>query len=188
MRTCTPRSRKQWRDWLAKNHADKDEVWLVFYKKHTGKPTLSYNDSVEEALCFGWIDGIRKRIDDERYMHRFTPRKPGSNWSETNVKRVERLLKAGLMTKSGLQRVEEAKLSGRWDAPARPVVDLSLPDELAKALARQETAAAFFETLAPSYRREFIAWIMTAKRPDTRKKRLQETVALLKQGKKLGMR
>jgi uncharacterized protein YdeI (YjbR/CyaY-like superfamily) len=184
----TPRSRRQWRDWLAKNHADKDEVWLVYYKKHTGKPTLSYNDSVEEALCFGWIDGILKRVDDERYMHRFTPRKPGSNWSETNVKRVERLLEAGLMTESGFKCVEEAKLSGRWDAAAGPAVELSMPEELEKALAHQKMAAAFFETLAPSYRREFIAWIATAKRPETRKKRLQETVALLEQRKKLGMR
>ena len=188
MRKFTPKSRKQWRDWLAKNHAVAIEVWLVFYKKHTGKPTLSYNDSVEEALCYGWIDGIRKRIDDERYMHRFTPRKPNSNWSETNKKRVARLQKAGLIEPAGTEVIRAAKRTGKWDASARPDIDLSLSAELESALVNDKRAGEFFSSLAPSYQREYIAWIATAKRPETKAKRLSETIRLLKAGKKLGMR
>ena len=188
MRKYTPKSRKQWREWLAKNHAVTAEVWLVFYKKHTGKPTLSYSDAVEEALCFGWIDGIRKRIDDERYMHRFTPRKPDSNWSETNKKRVARLLEENLIEPAGLTLIEAAQRSGRWDVPGRKDVDLSMPVELESALDKNDKAATFFRSLAPSYKREFVAWIATAKRPETRAKRLAETIRLLQAGKKLGMR
>lgn len=184
----TPRSRKAWRQWLKKHHADTAEVWLVFYKRHTGKPTLSYNDAVEEALCFGWIDGIRRSVDGERYMHRFSPRKPGSQWSESNKERVSRLLEAGLMTRAGRRAIDSAKQSGQWDAPARPAIDLSMPAELERALAKNSKAAAFFNSLAPSYQRQYIAWIATAKRAETRRRRLNEALKLLMQGKKLGMR
>lgn len=184
----TPKNRDQWRKWLERNHAKTEEVWLVFFKKHTCKPTLSYDDAVEEALCFGWINGIRKRIDEERYMHRFTPRKPGSNWSDTNKKRVLRLLKKNLMTPAGMKRVEEAKRTGRWDAPGRPGIDLSMPADLQRVFGRNKKAESFFRSLAPSYQREYIAWIATAKRPETRAKRVAETIELLRANKKLGMR
>jgi uncharacterized protein YdeI (YjbR/CyaY-like superfamily) len=184
----TPKSRGAWRRWLEKNHGEAGEVWLVFYKRHTGKPTLSYNDAVEEALCFGWIDGIKKSVDAERYMHRFTPRKPGSKWSESNKRRVARLVEAGLMAPAGEKAVAEAKASGNWDAPARPDIDLSTPPELDARLSKDPKAAAFFESLAPSYRRQFIAWIASAKRADTRKRRADEALALLRAGQKLGMR
>ena len=188
MRKFTPRSREQWRDWLAKHHAIENEVWLVFFKKHTGKPSLSYNDAVEEALCFGWIDGIRKRVDDERYMHRFTPRRPGSNWSETNKKRVAHLLDKNLIAPAGLKLIEEAQRSGKWDMSDRADIELNMPAELESALDRSKKAAEFFHSISPSYRRQYIAWIATAKRPETRAKRLSETIKLLKAGKKLGMR
>ncbi len=105
----TPDNRAEWREWLNANHRTCNEIWLVYYKKHTGKPTISYNDSVEEALCFGWIDGIKKRIDEETYCHRFTPRRSNSNWSETNVKRAVLMIEKGLMTPSGLITFEKAK-------------------------------------------------------------------------------
>ena len=95
------RSRAAWRNWLQKNHKARTEVWLVYYKKHTGKPTVTYDDAVEEALCFGWIDSTVRTIDDERYMQKFTPRRPGSVWSETNIKRARRMIDQGLMTESG---------------------------------------------------------------------------------------
>lgn len=184
----TPRSRQAWRQWLAKHHADASEVWLVFYKRHTGKPTLSYNDAVEEALCFGWIDGIRKSIDDERYMHRFTPRRPDSRWSESNKKRVARMNEAGLMTVAGARAVRRARDSGKWDEPSRPDNHLSMPTELRNRLKKDDRARRFFLSLAPSYRRQYIAWIASAKRADTRQRRAEEALELLRSGQKLGMR
>jgi len=184
----TPKSRQAWRSWLQKNHATRSEVWLVFYKQHTGKPTLSYNDAVEEALCFGWIDGVKRSIDTERYMHRFSPRLAGSKWSESNRTRVARLLEAGLMTSPGQRSIDEAKRNGNWDAPARPSLDLSIPPEMAGRLKRHKKAARFFQSLAPSYRRQYIAWIATAKRHETRTRRLDEAMELLARGEKLGMR
>lgn len=184
----TPKNRQAWRQWLARHHADASEVWLVFYKRHTGKPTLSYNDAVEEALCFGWIDGIRKSIDDERYMHRFTPRKPDSRWSETNRKRVARLTDAGLMTAAGKRAVRRARESGKWDEPPRSPVDFSMPSELRRRLTQDHGAEQFFLSLAPSYRRQYIAWVASAKRADTRERRADEALELLRSGKKLGMR
>ena len=111
-RRFTPRSRSAWRSWLQKNHTDVEEVWVVFYKKGTGHPTISYNDAVEEALCFGWIDGIKKRVDSARYMHRFTPRKLNSTWSKSNKERVARLIEAGLMTPAGQRLIDHAKQGG----------------------------------------------------------------------------
>ena len=183
----TPESRCSWRAWLEKHHAAKTEIWLVFYKRHTGKPTLSYNDAVEEALCFGWIDGVKRSIDDERYTHRFSPRKANSRWSESNKKRVARMLRAGQMAEAGRRAVEQAKRNGKWTEAAQPI-DLSMPAELADALKRNKKAAAHFESLAPSYRRQYIGWITTAKRQETRLRRLDEAMGLLELGKKLGMR
>jgi uncharacterized protein YdeI (YjbR/CyaY-like superfamily) len=183
----TPRSRQAWRSWLKSHHDSETEIWLVFYKQQSGKPTLSYNDAVEEAVCFGWIDGIKRRIDEERYTHRFTPRKPDSNWSETNRKRAARMEKAGLMTDAGQRAIRAAKRKGTWRS-ATHAIDTSTPPELAARLAKNKTAAAFFEALAPSYRREFTGWINSAKRDATRQRRIDETVELLSRGEKLGMR
>jgi len=184
----TPKSRDDWRAWLEKNHAAETEVWLVFLKKHTKQPNLSYNDAVEEALCFGWIDGIKRSLDEDRYMHRFTPRKPNSNWSKSNKQRVRRMQEAGRITEAGLSCVDEAKQNGNWDEPVEPRRDFEMPPELREQLQRNSKAAAFFESLAPSYQREYIAWIATAKKPETRQRRTEETIRLLGHGKKLGMR
>jgi len=184
----TPGNRQQWRDWLTNNHARETEVWLVFIKKHTGRANLSYGDAVEEALCFGWIDGIKRSIDQDRYEHRFSPRKPGSKWSATNKARVQRLLKSGRMAPAGKQAVADAKVNGRWDEPVTPARQVDMPPEFAQRLQRNRKAATFFASLAPSCQREYIAWIAAAKRSETRQRRLDEAMDLLSKGKKLGMR
>ena len=182
-------TRTAWRRWLEKNHNQVTEgIWLIYYKNETGKPTLEYGASVEEALCFGWIDSIIKKLDDERYCRKFTPRKDDSAWSTANKKRVEKLIKEGRMTEVGLARVKAAKKSGRWDQDARPKISTDVPPELDKALARNKRAREFFETLAPTYRNQFIGWIATAKKPETKAKRVKESLALLARGEKLGMK
>jgi uncharacterized protein YdeI (YjbR/CyaY-like superfamily) len=183
----TPKSRRAWRTWLETHHESKSEVWLVFYKRHTGRPTLSYNDAVEEALCFGWIDGVKRSIDEERYTHRFTPRKPESRWSRLNRERAARMQAAGLMLPAGEQAIRRAKRNGNWEG-SEQTIDLSMPGELAQRLRANKQAATFFEGLAPSYQRQFIAWINAAKRPETRERRLTESISLLSRGERLGMR
>lgn len=184
----TPRNRRGWRRWLQENHGSETEVWLVFLKKHTARPNLSYDDAVEEALCFGWIDGVKRSIDQDRYMHRFTPRKPGSKWSRSNKERARRMIDAGLMTAAGEQAITRAKADGSWAKPVAARTQFSMPPELEARLKRNRKAAAHFAALAPSYQRQFVAWIATAKRPETRKRRLDEAIELLSRGEKLGMR
>ncbi len=182
------KTRDAWRKWLSKNHEKNAGIWLIFYKKHTGKPTLEYDAAVEEALCFGWIDSIIKKIDDERYVRKFTPRKPDSRWSELNKKRIAKLTKQGLMTKAGVAMVTAAKKSGLWNEPDRPAIFSAIPKELASALAKNKKAKTFFETLAPTYRKHFIGWISVAKRQETKDRRVKESIALLAQGRKLGLK
>lgn len=183
-----PGNRKKWRRWLEENHAKETVVWLVFLKKHTGKQNLSYNDAVEEALCFGWIDGIKRSVDEDRYMHRFTPRKMDSGWSRSNKERAQRMRKAGEMTPAGQEAIDRAKRNGKWAEPVSTPANFSMPPELSERLKRSTKAATFFASLAPSYQRQYVAWIATAKRPETRKRRLDEAIELLKRGEKLGMR
>ena len=182
-------NRDHWRRWLAENH-DKQEngIWLVFSKKKTGRPSLAYEESVEEALCFGWVDSIIKRIDDESYCRKFTPRKDNSRWSNLNRKRVEKIILEGRMTEFGLAKITAAKSSGKWQKDPRPVISMAIPKELSEALARNEKAKVFFERLAPAYQKHFIGWIATAKRPETRAKRVRESLALLGRGKRLGLK
>ena len=182
-------TRSQWRRWLAENHdQEKNGIWLVFNKKETGRPSLEYEESVEEALCFGWIDSIIKRIDDGKYCRKFTPRKDGSRWSNTNKKRTEKIIKEGRMTEFGLAKIEAAERSGSWEMDPRPVINRGIPQELSEALARNRKAKDFFEKLAPTYRTHFIGWIVTAKKPETRAKRIRESLALLAKGEKLGLK
>jgi len=184
----TPKDREDWRRWLKENHARETEIWLVFLKKTTGNPNLSYNDAVEEALCFGWIDGIKRSIDEERYMHRFTPRKTGSKWSKSNKERAERMVKAGKMAAAGKEAIEQARKSGAWADPGDSRTIVAMSPELSRKLKQNRKAAAFFNELAPSYQRQYMAWIEAAKRPDTRARRVDEAIALLGRGEKLGMR
>ncbi len=181
------RTRDQWRRWLAANHATATELWLVFHKKHTGKSGLTYDEAVEEALCFGWIDGILKRIDSEKHTIRFCPRRKNSIWSERNKERVRRMVEAGRMTEAGLAKVRDAKENGQWDKAAEREDVTAVPPELAEALAKDDRARRNFEKLAPSYRKQFLYWIGTAKRDETRGKRVAETVKMVRESRRLGI-
>jgi uncharacterized protein YdeI (YjbR/CyaY-like superfamily) len=181
-------SREQWRAWLEKHHSTKSEIWLLFYKQHTGKPCVSYNDALDEALCFGWIDSIVKRVDDERYLRKFTPRKSSSVWSEVNKRRVERLICVERMAKAGLARVREAKKSGEWFKRRVREKELEVPAFFEEALATNKKALENFKGLAPSYRRNMVGWVLSAKKEETRRKRLAEVIGVLERGEKLGLK
>jgi uncharacterized protein YdeI (YjbR/CyaY-like superfamily) len=171
------KSRREWRDWLEKQHRTSSGVWLVTFKKETGKPRIDYGEAVEELLCFGWIDSKPAKLDDERSMLLCTPRKPTSAWSKANKDRVERLLPAGLMAPRGLELVELAKKNGKWDA-LNDVEALVLPPDLEKCLATDAWARSNFEAFPRSVKRGILEWISTAKKPETRRKRIEETVTL----------
>ncbi len=182
-------TRAAWRRWLAAHHDSEREVWLVFHKTHTGRPALAYEDAVEEAICFGWVDSLIKRLDDERYARKFTPRTAKSSWSEPNLRRLAKALSEGVMTEAGLAVADpEVVALGGVAAPARRRPDPALTPELRRELERYPRALAALEALAPSHRRNFIGWIMDAKREETRRRRLAEAIALLAAGKKLGMK
>jgi len=183
LKTLDLPSRKEWRKWLDEHHDSESEVWLVFHKRHTGRPTLAYHDAADEALCFGWIDSLIKRLDDGRYARKFTPRKPDSRWSTVNRKRYAQLKASGRLTPAGLNR---APTDRRGDAP-RPSLS-KIPQYIQEALRRRPTAWNYFENLAPSYRRMYIAWIDSAKQQETKVRRLKEAIGLLAAGKKLGLK
>ena len=179
------KTRTPWRSWLERNHdSGIRELWLVFFKKHTGKPSISYAAAVEEALCFGWIDSIIKKLDDDRYARKFTPRTNDAKWSAVNLKRVEKLEAQGRMTEAG--RAKIAKGVRPEVPPARLTIEM--PQELTDALEKNRKAREFFDQLAPSYRKHYIGWIASAKREETRAKRVREAIGLLKQRKKLGLK
>ena len=189
MKTLDVKNRADWRAWLAANHDEEAEIWLVYYKKGTGVTSIDYESSVEEALCYGWVDSIIKKIDDRKYVRKFTPRKDDSKWSPSNIKRVKKLLKEGLMTEYGLQKVEAAKGSGQWDDPAqRPELSYEMHPEFAQALKDNKRAKEAFENLAPTYQKQYLGWIEVAKRPETRQKRIEESIRLLADGQKLGLK
>jgi uncharacterized protein YdeI (YjbR/CyaY-like superfamily) len=180
--------RAQWRDWLSKNHTTESGIWLIFYKKKMSKPTITYEASVEEAICFGWIDSIIKKIDAVKYARKFTPRSDESKWSPLNKRRASKMINEGRMTEVGLVKIKTAKKTGLWDKDDRPQLSLDVPAEFAKALACNKKAKDNFDKLAPSYRKYYFAWISVAKRPDTRKRRIEESIALLEKGQKLGLK
>lgn len=180
--TLELRTRRQWRAWLSRNHASSRGVWLVFHKHHTGVKSLPYEDAVREALCFGWIDSLIKRVDDDRYLLKFTPRRPTARWSALNRKRWAQLKAAEQLTAAGLAAAPTDRTY-----PQRPVVP-DLPAYFAKALKADPKAWRFFQALAPSYRRDFVVWVHIAKRPDTRERRIRESIRLLAAGKRLGLK
>ncbi len=180
-------NRAEWRAWLEKNHTTATEIWLVRFKQHTHKPCLSYDQAVEEALCFGWIDGVLKAIDDEKYAIRFSPRRPGSVWSETNKQRVKRMIEQGRMTEAGWVPINLAKRNGQWGKAARREDTAQMPAELKRALRADPKAKQIFNKLAPSHKKQFIYWIDEAKRDETRERRVRETIKMLRQNKRLGM-
>jgi uncharacterized protein YdeI (YjbR/CyaY-like superfamily) len=183
LKTLDVRSRKRWRKWLEKNHAAETEIWLVFYKQHTGEKSIDLGDAMDEALCFGWVDSLVKRLDDDRYARKFTPRKPDSRWSTINRRRYAELKSHGLLAPAGLKRPPTDR---DGDAP-RPSIT-ALPSYIEKELQAHARAHQFFEELAPSCRRAYIGWVDSAKRDETKQKRLREMIDLLAAGKKLGLK
>jgi uncharacterized protein YdeI (YjbR/CyaY-like superfamily) len=181
-------NRNEWREWLIEYHDSAGYVWLVYYKQHTRKPSVSYEDSVEEAICFGWIDGVIKRIDDERCARKFMHRKSKSRWSESNKKRAEKMMRLGRMTQAGMSKIREAKESGEWFKQPAKRETLVIPAFMQDALAKNKRAFACFNGLADSYKRQYVAWVSNAKRDETRNKRLAEAITLLEQNMKLGLK
>ena len=188
MKSFQAKSRKDWRDWLKKNHADEKEIWLVYYKKHTGKPTIEYMDSVEEAICFGWIDGIKRRIDDEKYAYKFTVRKAKSKWSPLNIKLAGKMIKEKKMTAFGLTFFEQRIEYDKEFIKTRASNEIVLTPEIEQVLKNNEKAWSNFIKLAPSYKKQYIGWLISAKKEETKQKRLEEAIKLLEQNRKLGMK
>ena len=182
------KNRGEWRAWLEQNHQKESEVWLVFYKVKVNKKSIKYNEAVEEALCFGWIDSLVRRIDDEKYMQKYTPRKANSYWSASNKARVARLMKAGLMTESGLKAIEIAKKNGAWNKLDSIDIRLETPKQLADAFSKNQRARKEFEALARSRKKQLLWWIESAKRDETKEKRIKETIRLLVENKQPGER
>lgn len=172
-----PLTRADWRAWLAANHTQTQGVWLVSFKKHTKKPAVTYDESVEEALCFGWVDSKPGKLDDDRTMLYFAPRKPKSKWAKTNKARVARLLAAGLMHPAGIAKVEAAKKDGSW-AALDAVEALEVPPDLAKAFRTYAGAKANWDAFPKSVKRGILEWIVGTKRPETRAKRIDDTARL----------
>ncbi len=172
------------RAWLDANHDSATELWVGYYKKGTGKPSMIWPESVDQALCYGWIDGIRKRVDDESYTNRFTPRRPGSNWSEVNIKRVEELTAQGLMHPAGL-RAFEARDHDKRQQYSYETRRRALDPAYEAQFKANEQAWAYFETQAPSYQKVATGWVMSAKREETRQKRLAKLIDVCAQGMRL---
>jgi uncharacterized protein YdeI (YjbR/CyaY-like superfamily) len=176
-------NREALRSWLEKHHDNSPGIWMIYYKKHTDKPCIEYREALEEALCFGWIDSTLKKVDEERYLRKFTPRRKGSKWSQVNIRIAQALIREGKMTRVGL---------GKWEnhKPLKelPGKEIPLSEFLREAFGQNEPALENFQNLAPSYRRQYILWITSAKTPETVQKRISESIGLLKENRKLGMR
>lgn len=178
----------EWRDWLRKNQATSNGIWLIFLKKESGKPSLDYEASIEEALCFGWVDSIIRNIDAEQYARKFTPRRPDSKWSELNKKRIAKLIRENRLTPGGLALVETARQNGQWDKSDRPDINFEISEEFKTALAENPKALQYFRQLTPTCRKQYLGWINIAKQPETRTRRIREAVTLLESGRKLGLK
>jgi uncharacterized protein YdeI (YjbR/CyaY-like superfamily) len=190
-KTYHPKNREQWRQWLEKNHITSPGVWLVYYKKQSGKTRVSYDEAVEEALCFGWIDSLPRKLDKERAMLKFTPRKPKSVWSDLNKSRVENLIIQKLMTTAGLAKIEQAKKDGSWNLLNTTnfhKTNNTVPDDLQKALTKIKKALENFQAFPAGYRSRFLFWIDSAKRPETRTARINQTVLMAAANKKPGIK
>ncbi|HRH37136.1 MAG TPA: YdeI/OmpD-associated family protein [Flavobacteriales bacterium] len=170
-------SRAQWRAWLKKNHTRTEGIWLITYKKHAADKYLSFEEKVQEALCFGWIDSTPRKLDADRVMHYLSPRKPKSMWSAINKEHVERLIAEKRMAPAGLKKIEEAKKNGSWNTLDH-VDALTMPSKLTKALAKNKTAKKHFDSFPPSSKKIILHWVTSAKTVETRNKRISETVEL----------
>lgn len=181
------------RDWLKINHDKSQGIWLVFYKKHTGTECIGYQEALDVALCYGWIDSIIKKLDETKYVRKFTPRINTSKWSETNKKRVHVLIKNGKMTEAGLLKIDSYLKTGKvsWTTAGtlkKEKNKLIIPEFIINEFAGNEPALSNFNNLAPSFQRLYVLWITTAKRDVTIRARLKEAIELLKENKKLGLK
>lgn len=183
LETYCPSSQTDWRAWLEKHHASKQSVWLVYYKASTKFASLTWSEAVDEALCFGWIDSTKKTIDDERYMQYFSKRKPSSTWSKVNKDKVAELIVNNQMTKAGLACIKIAKQNGNWSL-MDDVENLVLPKDLKFELIKNKNAIAFYEQQSNSIKKQILHWVVVAKRPETRKKRIDEIVQSATEGKR----
>jgi uncharacterized protein YdeI (YjbR/CyaY-like superfamily) len=174
------KNRNDFRNWLSENYETKSELWLIFYKKHVGKDTIQYDEAVEEALCYGWIDGIMKRIDDKKHVVRFSPRRKGSVWSEINIDRVNSLKKEGKMTKAGLEKFN--LLDEKRRSPTRDKTQ-KIPEFILKEIKKNKNALKKFNEMAPSHQRQYVWWITDAKKEVTKQRRLKKTIEMIN-GKK----
>jgi len=181
--TFCPASQQDWRRWLQENHVAKISVWLVYFKKKSNVPTVTYTEAVDQALCFGWIDSTRKSVDDYTFVQFFCKRKSNSVWSKINKAKVLRLIEEGLMTKAGLDSVELAKQNGSWTI-LDDVEELVIPVDLAEAFNNQGGSEDYFSGLSKSVRKSILQWLVLAKRAETRQKRITEIVSLAAQKRK----
>ncbi len=170
-------NRGEWRAWLEANHPQPNGIWLVTFKKHRQDKHVSYDDIVEEAMCFGWVDSVAHRLDEDRTMLWLSPRKPGSGWSRPNKERIERMIAQGRMTPAGLEKINAAKADGTWTL-LDAVEALEIPPDLETAFAAYAQARTNFEAFPRSVKRAILEWIVQAKRPETRAKRVEETARL----------
>ncbi len=177
------KDRKEWRSWLRENHRSEKGVWLIYYKRHTGRSSITYNDAVEEAICFGWIDGQIRKIDQDRYMQRYTPRKSKSLWSVINIERARKMILQGSMTEPGLKIYRDG-MKNKERVPSSK--NFTVPADLEAALTRNRNAWKHFQNFAPSAKLAYVYWVNTAKREETRQKRISKTVELTAQNKKFG--
>ena len=185
MKTFVAHTADQWRKWLEEHHTSESEVWLIFHKQHTGVSSIVYSDALDEALCFGWVDSLVKLLDEARYARKFTPRKADSRWSTINRKRYAELKASGRLKPAGVQRAPTDRSSAR---PPRFQMPATVPRYIQAALKKQPEAWRYFEALAPSHRRRHVGWIESAKREETKARRLQETIRFLNAGKRLGLK
>jgi uncharacterized protein YdeI (YjbR/CyaY-like superfamily) len=186
MKTFSAKSVDQWRHWLDEHHDSESEVWLVFHKIHTGVASIDYKDALDEALCFGWVDSLVKRLDDQRYARKFTPRRADSRWSAINRKRYAALAASGRLKPAGIRRAPTdrsyAALPPRFQMPSE------VPPYIQNELNKHPIALRHFKKLAPSHRRRYLGWIESAKRDETKVRRLKEAIGLLTAGKPLGLK
>lgn len=170
-----PETKQHWRKWLEKNHIRKDAVWLIFYKKHTAKPTVNWSDAVDEALCFGWIDSKAETIDDNTFRQYFCKRKPNSTWSKINKQKIDNLTAKGLMTQAGFKVIDIAKQNGSW-VILDEVEELIIPQDLEEAFTKLDNSKEYFSSLSKSKKKVLLQWIALAKTDSTRQKRIYEIV------------
>jgi uncharacterized protein YdeI (YjbR/CyaY-like superfamily) len=178
--TFCPASQKEWRLWLKKNHESKQSVWLILYKKQSDKPVIAWSDAVNEALCFGWVDSKRKPYDETKFLQFFSQRKPKGTWSKVNKEKVRQLIDKGLMTKAGFDSIETARKNGSWTI-LDDVEELKVPTDLANGFRTQPGAKNYFLSLSKSVRKSILQWLVLARRPETRQKRIIEIAELAAQ-------